>query len=275
MATLKQRMHKKNSSGSYDTVHLETSSSLVLRPSGRTVEQDLADYLPKTQASDTPPSTLKSASLIVGTSKAWIGINETPEELIFMGSELNIGTINGLTVDQILDKMVEKKIGIAGAGGPGSGGLTFDPHTITVGTRVDQFGGTSWIVVHKTATRLYLASEHIFTPAVKFGDSNVYLGSNLQLHAREFNDIFSDYEKSWMVANPDNGDLIGPMSYNQVNGGFSYFNSNSRRACDSTWYWTSSPGSSGSVWLVDTDGSLDTYNPSGAGGFRPFVCLSL
>ena len=165
MATLKQRMHKKNSSGSYDTVHLETSSSLVLRPSGRTVEQDLADYLPKTQASDTPPSTLKSASLIVGTSKAWIGINETPEELIFMGSELNIGTINGLTVDQILDKMVEKKIGIAGGGsvGPGSGGLTFDPHTITVGTRVNQFGGTSWIVVHKTATRLYLASEHIFT----------------------------------------------------------------------------------------------------------------
>lgn len=274
MATLKQRMHKKNSSGSYDTVHLETSSSLVLRPSGRTVEQDLADYLPKTQASDTPPSTLKSASLIVGTSKAWIGINETPEELIFMGSELNIGTINGLTVDQILDKMVEKKIGIAGGAGPGSGGLTFDPHKITVGTRVNQFGGTSWIVAHKTATRLYLASEHIFTLAVKFGDSNAYLGSNLQLHARGFNDIFSDYEKSWMVANPDNGDLIGPMSYKQLNGGFSYFNSDSRRACDNKVYWTSSRDS-GYVCCVNTDGSLYLSNPSDARGFRPFVCLSL
>lgn len=196
-----------------------------------------------------------------------------------MGSEMNIGTINGLTVDQILDKMVEKKIGIAGGAGPGSGGLTFDPHTITVGTRVNQFGGTSWIVVHKTTTRLYLASEHLFTPEVRFGDSTAYLGSNLQLHAKEFNDIFSVYEKSWLVANPNNGDLIGPMSYNQLNGEFSYFNSNfngnSRRACDNKWYWTSSPHSSSGVWGVSNGGSFDNYSQSSSGGFRPFVCLSL
>ena len=29
MATLKQRLHKKNSSGSYDIVHLETEASLI------------------------------------------------------------------------------------------------------------------------------------------------------------------------------------------------------------------------------------------------------
>ena len=58
MATLKQRLHRKNSSGSYDTIHLETSSSLVLRPSGRTVEQDLEAYLPKVQDSDTVPESL-------------------------------------------------------------------------------------------------------------------------------------------------------------------------------------------------------------------------
>ena len=38
MATLKQRLHKKNSSGGYDTVHLETSASLVLMSDGSTVE---------------------------------------------------------------------------------------------------------------------------------------------------------------------------------------------------------------------------------------------
>lgn len=59
MATLKQRVHRMNSSGSYDTVHYETSSDLVLRPSGRTVEQDLTDYLPKVQNSDTAPSSLR------------------------------------------------------------------------------------------------------------------------------------------------------------------------------------------------------------------------
>jgi len=63
MATLKQRVHRMNSSGSYDTVHYETSSDLVLRPSGRTVEQDLTDYLPKVQNSDTAPSSLVPGGL--------------------------------------------------------------------------------------------------------------------------------------------------------------------------------------------------------------------
>ena len=42
MATLKQRLHKKNSSGTYDVVHLETAASLVLMDSGTTVEAKIA-----------------------------------------------------------------------------------------------------------------------------------------------------------------------------------------------------------------------------------------
>ena len=38
MATLKQRLHKKNSSGSYDIVHLETSASLVIMSDGTTAQ---------------------------------------------------------------------------------------------------------------------------------------------------------------------------------------------------------------------------------------------
>lgn len=64
MATLKQRLHRKNSSGTYDTVHLETSSSLVVRPSGNTVEADLAAYLPKVQDSDTVPESLMNQKLL-------------------------------------------------------------------------------------------------------------------------------------------------------------------------------------------------------------------
>lgn len=69
MATLKQRLHRKNSSGTYDTVHLETSSSLVVRPSGNTVEADLAAYLPKVQNSDTVPESLINQKLL------YFGIN--------------------------------------------------------------------------------------------------------------------------------------------------------------------------------------------------------
>lgn len=60
MATLKQRLNRKNSSGTYDTVYLETSSEVVKRPSGTTVESDLTNYLPKVQNSDSVPESLKS-----------------------------------------------------------------------------------------------------------------------------------------------------------------------------------------------------------------------
>lgn len=65
MATLKQRLHRKNSSGSYDTVHLETSSSMVLRPNGNTVEDDLANYLPEVQDSDNVPESLHFGKLFL------------------------------------------------------------------------------------------------------------------------------------------------------------------------------------------------------------------
>ena len=50
MATLKQRLHKKNSSGTYDVVHLETSSEVVKRPNGTTVEASLVEL--KTSVSE-------------------------------------------------------------------------------------------------------------------------------------------------------------------------------------------------------------------------------
>lgn len=69
MATLKQRLHRKNASGTYDTVHFESSSDLILRPSGRTVEQDLADYLPEVQANDNVPESLNK--FVCGSTKAF------------------------------------------------------------------------------------------------------------------------------------------------------------------------------------------------------------
>ena len=41
MATLKFRLNRKNSSGSYDTIHYETSSNIVMRSNGESVETAL------------------------------------------------------------------------------------------------------------------------------------------------------------------------------------------------------------------------------------------
>lgn len=66
MATLKQRLRRKNASGTYDTVHLETESGMILRPSGRTVEADLAAYLPEYQDSDDVPKSLPFGKWVCG-----------------------------------------------------------------------------------------------------------------------------------------------------------------------------------------------------------------
>lgn len=46
LATLRQRLHRKNATGTYDVIHLETESSLVLRSDGTTVEQAITDLTP-------------------------------------------------------------------------------------------------------------------------------------------------------------------------------------------------------------------------------------
>lgn len=81
MATLKQRLHRKNATG-YDVIHFETESSLVLRPSGRTVEQDLEDYLPKVQDDDTVPDSLGFGRLSTGPSRPYIGLEANPAGLL-------------------------------------------------------------------------------------------------------------------------------------------------------------------------------------------------
>ena len=81
MATLKQRLHRKNNAGTYDTIHYETSSDVVMRPSGRTVEQDLAAYLPEVQNNDNVPESLTHGKFSIGSNKAFVGLS-TPETLI-------------------------------------------------------------------------------------------------------------------------------------------------------------------------------------------------
>ena len=219
---------------------------------------------------------LKSASLIVGTSKAWIGINETPEELIFMGSEMNIGTINGLTVDQILDKMANKGIGMY----PGLSGSGAVEGKLLLGETI-AFDGMYWIVCHVDYIQkvAYLACT-VIVQNTKFGANFLYSQSTLKNVAKAFENNMSSAALARMqnVTVHDVTAKVFAPTYDQMNGGFAYFNSNERRICQNQWYWTSSPDSASRVWTVKTDGSLYGDNgsyPSDTSGFRPFVCLSL
>ena len=70
MATIKERVYRKNASGTYDVIHHETESSIVMRPNGHSVEQDLAAQLPVTQNNDNVPESLNK--LTIGKTKSWI-----------------------------------------------------------------------------------------------------------------------------------------------------------------------------------------------------------
>lgn len=101
MATLKQRLHRKNAAGTFDTVHLESSSDLILRPSGRTVEQDLADYLPRVQNNDNVPQTL---NWVRGSTKAFVNGKEIAFKDSSSSGEEQIGDIILSTRDMSSDE---------------------------------------------------------------------------------------------------------------------------------------------------------------------------
>ena len=118
---------------------------------------------------------------------------------------------------------------------------------------------------------------------MQFSDDNTtaYAGSLVKAYARDIADIFSDAEKALLVAHPETGDLVSLMSHSELSGGFSYFNSNSRRICydqgtsTATFYWTRTASSSSGVWGVSDDGSLYGNYPSDTYGFRPCIVFPL
>ena len=140
-----------------------------------------------------------------------------------------------------------------------------------------------WILCHIDGKKYYLAAKDI-AEITQFGSNNRYSGSTLASRATVYqNKLAATYNS--IVTNHLSDVTVNDVtakvfaaSYDQMNGGFSYFSGNSRRICNyngsAQWYWTSSPSSTGGVWLVDAGGSFH-YSPGASYGFRPFVCLSL
>ena len=190
-----------------------------------------------------------------------------------MGSEMNIGTINGLTVDQILDKMVEKKIGMY----PGTSGSGEVNGKLILGETIE-FDGMYWIVCHLDYIQklVYLACTVIVQYTI-FGKNDSYSSSQLREVAKAFEDSMSPAALARMQNVTVHGvtSKVFVASKDQMDSGFDYFISNERRDCQTQWYWTSSRNGSGGVWIVEGTGNLSGTSPGSTGGFRPFVCLSL
>lgn len=160
----------------------------------------------------------------------------------------------------------------------GGGGSTPSTSAPSVGGTVNM-GAFDWICVHTDSSYYYLMTKYVIGSTV-FGQNTTYDGSTAALMCLLFgtaigvwgNDRFGE-----ITVNGVKG-YCHLASYEQMNGGFSYFNSNSRRIATNMsgtaqYYWTSSPNSSSHVYSVYTDGSIHSNNPSYTYGCRPFVAL--
>ena len=143
-----------------------------------------------------------------------------------------------------------------------------DPDSLTVGNTIN-WANQQWIVSHKTADTCYLTLK---------GLSGNSTWRNLQSACTDFATMFTEAQKNCLksVTAGNTSGKVFVATRDQMDGGFSYFNNNSRRALNEV-YWTSTESVSVGAWLVTSDGSLGygSFSQSSSGGFRPSVALDL
>ena len=229
-----------------------------------------------------PPETLETGKGIITTDdRLYVGSRSNkPIEVVTLAHELNIGTINGKSMEDIIDylteKFVENKIGNVGKY---DGVITGD---IALGNYVDM-GGYTWRVSHidNAAKEFYLTLNTV-TEEIQFGYNNVYAGSIIAGKCSTFMVTMPATVINLLKMKTVNGVTakVFIASYEQMNGGFDLFSDNtSRIAYDDTgeavMYWTSSPNGPGNAWYVYVDGYMNGNDPKTSNGFRPSVCLAL
>lgn len=147
---------------------------------------------------------------------------------------------------------------------------------VTIGTR-------QYVITHTDSSNVYVALRY-WEENTMFGSNTAYSGSTI---ANKCTTWYSDNVPAlWKTtANAFNNVSVEGVSakcfiptYDWVNGGWVYFNSDSRRVFkDSSEsardWWTASANSSSRVWCVGVVGRLYNVNPGSACGFRP--CLAI
>ena len=142
-----------------------------------------------------------------------------------------------------------------------------DMSSLTIGNTV-MFADKEWIVSHKTDDTFYLTLK---------GLSGNSTWDNLQENCTNFENSLSEAQRRCLkhVTAGNTSGKVFVATKDQMEGDFSYFNSDSRRDIGDV-YWTSTEKTSRNAWGVDSDGCLGkySYDKSNSIGFRPSIAIS-
>lgn len=143
-----------------------------------------------------------------------------------------------------------------------------DKDSLTIGNTVT-FAGKQWIVSHKTTDTCYLTLKDVLSKST---------WHDLQKNCTNFENSLSEAQRRCLkhVTAGNTSGKVFVATKDQMDGSFSYFNSDSCRSLN-VIYWTSTEANSISAWYVGTDGGLihSTISQSDSLWFRPSICIDL
>ena len=271
MAILKERMHRKNASGTYDVIHLETEAGIVLRSDGTTVEDALSNPQPISTGGTNASTGAEALYNLISAC-------ETVSDTSTISDSDMLGVLD--TSSQTAKKISLKELlNLSGGGSepeepeePVTNPNWPNKSDLTLGN-VISWAGHDWIVSHKTANACYLTLEGL--PEGWSGYSN---WNGLQDTCTTFANSLNEAQKACLksVRAGNTSGKVFVATKDQMDGGFSYFGHYSRNSLGE-WYWTSTDNPTGDgAWAVDSDGNLSIYSTvTSALGFRPSVCVNL
>lgn len=257
MGIRRERLRRKTASGTYDTIHLETSADVVLLSDGSGLLEDELAKVKPIEKGGTGSSTADEAmwSLINGCET--LDTAEAGDWFFVLDKDAQ--TVKKISLEEL------KKFS-SGSGGTEEPEEPVKPEhdwpdrsQLTLGNTIS-WANKQWIVSHVTGTEAYLTLEGLF------GNST---WNKLQSACMTFASLLTEAQKACLKKN------VFVATKNQMEGGFSYFNSNSRRRLNGH-YWTSTMYNSNYAWAVDVDGSFYSGEIQiNMSGFRPSVCIDL
>ena len=257
MGIRKERLRRKTASGTYDTIHLETSADIVLLSDGSGLLEDELAKVKSIEKGGTGASSGSGAmyNLIAGCSL----LDQAADDDYLIVLDVSEQTCKKISVPDLVNYV-----------GGGSNPDWPDKSQLTLGNNIS-WAGHDWIVSHVTSTEAYLTLKDL---------SSRSIWNNLQSACSDYANRFTEEQKACLksVTAGNTHGIVFVATYDQMNGGFSYFNSNSRRNIGS-YYWTSTEHYTYpyNAYIVGLNGGIDFFgeDKSASNGFRPSVCVDL